>query len=489
MIRKKGFTFIFILAIIIADASGQNSQLMYFMNLPQNHFLNPALRPSNQIYVGLPVISGININVNNNYLNFSDVILKGEVKDSLITFLHPDYDPAKFLAKIKDINSMETETMFQLLGVGFSVGRDGYVFIDVNERAQSNLVLPGDLFRLALYGNEGFVGKTIDLSSLRADIKYYHEFGVGYSRNITDKLRVGVKGKLLMGIASVSVKNKSFGITVNSDYTHTLNADLSVNMSGPVSVNATSDIRKLVFDTEDPFNSSYDTWNFLSGRKNSGFGLDIGATYDLTERIFLSASVTDLGFIRWKKDITNLKADNQFKFSGLSMTDFFNGDKTLDEIGTDIVDSIANKFVLSNTSQPYTTYLPFGISLSGSYNINKLISVGLLSYSRITGRLLHEALTLSANLNITNAFSASIGYTAENYRYDNLGAGIAFRAGIAQFYLISDRIPMVWNKIYKDNHTVILPANWNTINFRLGMNLVFGNKEKEKKDRPMVLIE
>jgi len=38
-----------------------------------------------------------------------------------------------------------------------------------------------------------------------------------------------------------------------------------------------------------------------------GLGMDIGATYDLTDRIVLSASLTDLGFIRWNKDVTNLK--------------------------------------------------------------------------------------------------------------------------------------------------------------------------------------
>ena len=110
--------------------------------------------------------------------------------------------------------------------------------------------------------------------------------------------------------------------------------------------------------------------------------LTIGAEYDLTEKISLSASVTDLGFIRWKNDITNLKADNQFKFSGLNMTDFFSGDKTLSEIGTDILDSLTNTFTLSNTRQPFTTYLPFGVSLGGSYDINRKLSVGLLSYTR-----------------------------------------------------------------------------------------------------------
>jgi hypothetical protein len=218
-------------------------------------------------------------------------------------------------------------------------------------------------------------------------------------------------------------------------------------------------------------------------------GIDFGAEYDLTEKISLSASITDLGFIRWKKDITNLKADNEFKFSGLNMSDYFSGDKTLSEIGSDILDSLTNRFTLSNTKQPFTTYLPFGVSIGGSYNINKKLSVGLLSYSRFAGKQIREAVTVSANLNISNAFSASLGYTAENYRYDNLGAGISFRAGVTQFYLISDRIPVEWNKIKSDKSTILLPANWNTINFRIGMNLVFGSAEKEKKDRPMVMVE
>jgi len=490
MTGKTKYILILILAVIIADASAQNSQVLYFMNLPQNHLLNPALRPSNKVYIGLPGMSGINLNINNNFVNFNDVFIKGQPKDSIISFLHPDYNPDKFLAKIKDKNSLEQETTVQLLGVGFSVGNDGYVFLDINERIQGNIVLPGDLFRLALKGNEGFAGKKIDLSSLRGDIKYYHEFGVGFSRNFTDKLRIGIKGKLLFGIAAASIDNKSLGITVNDDYSHTLDANLTVNMSGPVNVymNSKHNVDSVVFD-DSRFKTSAGATDFFSGKKNIGLGLDIGATFDLTDRIVLSASVTDLGFIRWKNDVTNLKTYNQFKFSGLNMLDVINGTKTIDEVGKEMLDSLKNAFNVSNSKAPFTTYLPFGISLGGSYNVTKRFSVGLLSYSRIIGKQLREALTLSANLNLGNAFSTSISYTAENHRYDNLGAGVAFRAGIIQFYLLSDRIPIMWNKIKNDKSNVMVPANWNTINLRLGMNLVFGNRIREKNDKPMVLVE
>ena len=241
MIRKTIYILTLFLGIFLSDVAAQNSQILYYMNLPQNHLLNPALRPSNSLYIGLPAISGINVNINNNFVNFSDVFIKGQPSDSIISFLHPDYNVDDFLAKIKDKNSLEPQVSVQLFGLGFSVGKDSYVFLDINERVEGNFVLPGDLFELALKGNEGFVGSKIDLSSLRGDMKYYREIGLGFSKNFTNKLRIGVKGKLLFGIAGASIDNRSLGITVNDDYTHTLNADLIVNISAPVNVYMDSD--------------------------------------------------------------------------------------------------------------------------------------------------------------------------------------------------------------------------------------------------------
>ena len=490
MIGKTKYLLIVLLAVNLADVSGQNSQTMYFMNLPQNHFMNPALRPSNSIYVGLPALSGINLNINNNFINFSDVIIKGQPKDSLISFLNPRYNVGKFLSKINDRNSFEPESMIQILGAGFSVGKDNYIFFDINDRIDGNIVLPGDLFKLALKENGGLVGSKIDLSTLRGDVKYYREFGAGISRNFTDKLRIGIKGKLLFGIADASIDTKSLGIVVNNDLTYTLDGNLTVDMSGPVNVYTDSNhnIDSISFD-DNRFKTSRGIRDFVSGKKNVGLGLDIGATYQINDRIVVSASVTDLGFIRWKKDVTNLKADNQIELSGFNISDVVNGTLTIDELGRDMLDSLKNAFVVSNTRTPYTTYLPFGISFGGSYSVTSQFSVGLLSYSRVIGKQIREALTLSANINLGNSLSASLSYTAENHRYDNLGAGLAFRAGVTQFYLVSDRIPVVWDRIKNDKSNIVLPATWNTFNLRLGMNLVFGNGVREKNDKPMILVE
>ena len=490
MIGKMKYILITVLALIFADSSAQNSQVLYFMNLPQSHLINPALRPSNSVYIGLPLISSINLNMNNNFVNFSDLFQKDQSKNLIISILHPDYDPDKFLAKIRDKNSIEQEFTIQTLGVGFSVGKDSYIFLDINERIDGNIVLPKDLFRLALKGNSDFVGRKIDLSSLRGEMSYYREVGLGFSRNFTDKLRVGIKGKLLFGLANASIDNKSLGIEVNDDYSHTLDANLTVNMSGPIHVNMDSNnnITSIALD-DNKFKTASGVRDFFTDSKNIGFGMDIGASYDLNDRIVLSASVTNLGFINWKKDVTNLKADNKFKFSGLNLLDVINGTKTIDELAADMLDSLKDAFVVSNTKTAYTTFLPFGVSVGGSFSVTKKFSLGLLSYSRVIGQQIRESLTVSANLNIGNVFSATLSYTAENHRYDNLGAGIAFRAGVTQFYILSDRVPVTWTRIKDNNSNVIIPSNWNTVNIRFGMNIVIGNRVREKNDKPMVMVE
>jgi hypothetical protein len=490
MIRKTKYILILLITFIITDISAQNSQVLYFMNLPQNHLLNPAMRPSNSLYIGLPVISGINLNINNNFINFSDVFMKGQTGDSVISILHPSYNVDAFLAKINDKNFLEPEVSVQLFGLGFSAGKDLYFFLDVNERIDGNVVLPGDIFTLALKGNEGFVGNKIDLSSLRGDLKWYREVGFGFSKNFSNKLRIGVKGKLLFGIADASIDNRSLGITVNNDYSHTLDADLTANISAPVIITRDSknNISSIKFD-DSRLKSTGNKIDYLLNTKNLGLGLDIGATYDITTELVVSAAITDLGFIRWKNDVTNLQTKNQFLFSGLNMLDVINGTKTIDQLGTELVDSLKNSFQVSDTKAAFTTYIPVGITLGGSYNLTKHFSLGLLSYSRIIGKQLRESMTLSANLNLGNSFSTSLSYTAANHRFDNFGAGLAFRPGIFQFYILTDRIPVTWNKIKTDNSTIPLPASWNTINLRLGMNLAFGNKVKKKNDKPMVVVQ
>ena len=479
---KPRFILTAVLTLIFTGVAAQNSQVLYFMNLPQNHLLNPALKPTSRIYVGPPALTGINLNITNNFFNFSDVLSEGlEISKSTFAFLDTEFDRDKFLGKIKDLNYFNPEVSVQLLGFGLTVGEGLNVFLDINDRAEVNLVAPGDFIRLAFLGNEEFIGQTLDLSDMRADFNYYREIGIGASKNITPKLRFGAKAKLLFGITGGTLQNYVLNLTVNSNQTNTLEANMAMDISGPVFFYPESDNKIADIDFDDErFDSANGTAKFLTNMKNAGFGLDLGAEYTVNDRIVLSAAITDVGFIKWKSDLSNIEAVGNVELRGLDFEDIYKGRATFDDLTESMVDSIKNAFVVAGTKKPFMTKLPVGAVLGGKYILNDKFSIGLLSYSRITSQQIREALTLSANMNIGNKVSASLCYTVCNNNYNNLGIGLGFRASVFQFYFLADRIPLSWKKAGSGDKSFPLPGNWNTLQTRFGMNLVFGNKEQSR---------
>ncbi len=469
--------------------SGQQQSTMYHMNLPQNHLLNPAFRSSNGFYLGLPGVSGVNVNFNTNFIGFSDVFRHSVTGDEIISVLHPDFDKESFLAKIKSRNYLSPDVNVQTFGLGFMAGKDLYIFIDVNERISGGVTLPGDIFDLALNGNEGFIGDRIDLTSLDAGFMYYREYAAGFSKDISKRLRIGVRGRMLTGIASLSMENRNLAISVLDDYSHQMNTDVTINLSAPVTVvmNEDNGIEDIIVDEkrlEDPW--------FYVNTSNVGFGLDVGAVYALTPKISLSAAINGFGYINWKSDVTNLTGGNEFTFTGFDISDVVEGDKEFEELAEELLDSLKNSFTVSDQSDPFRTTLPGLLTLGASYNVTDNLSLGVVSNTLLKAGNMRTSLMLSANANIGSSLSAGISYTAINRTFDNLGAGLAFRLGPVQIYTIADKIPIMFNKVIipgdegGENINLLLPDKWNTLTLRIGMNLVFGNKIKKRSDKPMI---
>ena len=158
MIRKIKYILTGLFLALVPGLFAQNSNIMYYMNLPQAHLLNPALRPKSSVYVGLPALTGINLNLNNNFIGFSDIFMKDALSGSVITFLHPDYNIDDFIKKLKHVNYFEPEVNIQVFGLGFAAGKDLYVSLDVIDRVETTIGIPGDLLKLGLAGNEQFPG-------------------------------------------------------------------------------------------------------------------------------------------------------------------------------------------------------------------------------------------------------------------------------------------------------------------------------------------
>jgi hypothetical protein len=483
--RKRISFLILLFSVTVIGINAQTSHILYFMNLPQKSTLNPAFQPSGRTYVGLPV-SDISFRLDNNFLSFSDLFSGGVISDSTFTFLEPGEDLDKFIANLGDKNSLEPQVGIQLFGLAFTVGQDLRISFDITERIDANIVLPGDLLRLGIEGNEAFIGRNIDLSSLRTDVKYYHEMGFGASKNITEKLRVGARVKLLSGVAAGCLTNNGLTLTVNQDFTHTLNADLALNLTAPVAFTTDEDglINGVEVD-DDRFDKGNDVMSYLLGFKNPGLSIDLGAEYRFNDMFAVSAALTDIGFIRWKEDRSELSLRTTIEMNGLTLQDVYDESLSFDELLNWTVDSIKNSIEIVDAPAAFSTYLPFSVTAGFSFTPASFFTAGVLSQTRFEGKQVHEAFTLSGNINIGNTFSTTLAYTLANRRYDNLGFGMAVRGGFFQFFALVDNIPMRYTKVTTEgDENLRIPENLYTIHARIGFNLVFGNKSREKDIPP-----
>ena len=218
-------------------------------------------------------------------------------------------------------------------------------------------------------------------------------------------------------------------------------------------------------------------------------GLDLGAEYMLMDNLQLSASLIDLGFIKWGRESYTFTASNDFTFDGFDISEVLEGDKEFDEIVDEFGDSLLTTFDFIESEDGYTTGLPTKLYLSASYRPLDFLSVGALSRTTI-GMGVRESLTLSATLFAGNVLSTSLSYTMTNRSFNNFGFGFGVRGGPVQFYAVVDQIPASWVEFVDDggNDRVVVPRRLDYINMRFGFNLLFGSYQTKKRaDTPMLV--
>jgi hypothetical protein len=487
---KRAYRAAVVMIVVIlsaGDLAGQYNQTQYFMNLPQAGMANPAYRPSPRVYIGLPALSGIYFGISNNMMSFSELFQPVPGGDSLMTILHPQYDREGFLSSLGRNSFVSAEANVQVLGIGFSVGDNLYFDIGLSQRASASLWLPSDLFTFLLEGNESFMGSVIDLSGIGVRGMQYMESSVGMSANVTPRLRIGGRAKLLFGGVGASLDANRFDVEVHNDFSHTINTDLALRMSGPFTVYTNEDgmIEDIIMDDR------LDPMDILANTGNTGVAFDLGAIYDLTDEISLSASITDLGFIGWDQRSYSLTANNNFSFDGFDVTGVIEGDLDFDEMVDLYADSLKNSFDLSEGDEGFGMGIPGKVYLGARYRPVNFLDIGLLSRTLISQGHMSQSISLSANFIAGDILGASVVYTMANRSFTNLGMGLTLRMGPVQFYTIADQIPLSWNRVTFPDETraVPVPDRIDYFNLRLGMNLVFGRVKPQKRDVPMLFSE
>ncbi|MBI2257626.1 MAG: hypothetical protein HYU67_01870 [Flavobacteriia bacterium] len=391
--------------------------------LHQATYVNPSFIPKVKVYVALP-IGMQNFYYGNTGITFNDLVKKDDNGKYL-------FDSESVVSKLKDKNTLSFETQNEFFCV--AVKAAGFYFSgSVVNRFKLDLTYPKDFVQFALEGNgANFLDKRASFDGLAFNLSTYMEYGLGVARKIGDKLSVGGRIKLLSGGTNFTTKDLSLGI-----YTDPNTFDLTIDGHGEINTSGFDGLFKdssIVKTASDILKNNF---NF----KNKGFGLDLGASYDLNDFLTITASVIDIGSINWKNNTKNyVKEDFNFKFRGVDFNEFLSdSSKSATQI---LKDTITGIFKTNENSDSYKTGLGTKYYFGAFYKLGEKMNISLLFQDYKISKTHLPALTLGFNAAVKNWLTFNINYTYANKSWSNLGLGLSIKAGGPfQTYLITDNI-------------------------------------------------
>lgn len=488
MVKYKFILVIIGIISIAYSAQAQNPLSLYYLeNVPQTVTINPAMVPRAKSFFGVPFLSSVYSGVNTDLLG-SDMVQSNN--GSMLTLTQAGFDYGPLYKRIGDAANLSVYQTVAPFVFGFS-GKRGYFVFTLSEKANASLAVPKDIFSILDKGVPD--GSEFDFSPFAVNANYYRELSFGYSYKFMSKLRVGIHAKALQGLGAIKTDIKTFDLNTSKDLWH-MKADGTVYMSAPIEVysdeNGIPDsIGGFKTDTKSLIDKGI--LNF----SNPGFGIDIGAVYELNDFWTFSASVNDLGFIHWSSDLNSFSANGEFDFVGLEVDN-----ESLDDISTavdDLMDTLKNTINLTHGHEGFTTSLGPEVYLGAKYNVNHYLGFGALSRTVFNKNDFHQEFNASVNVNLYHVLSTTVNYTVASNGANTLGFGLALRGGPLQFYLASDYLPYA----YKDytleftsenadgstgveEYTVPGPNKIDNFNLMFGLNIIIG--ANGWRDEPMI---
>ncbi|HOO83113.1 MAG TPA: DUF5723 family protein [Prolixibacteraceae bacterium] len=452
--RKTYSIFLFIIFCIgfYNQVLSQEINLLYNLrNTPQANLLNPArINHNSKVTINLPFTSGFDFKLQNTF-------------------------------SISDFFSIENQTaIFNFENLQNSIGNDSYfsqtfgmpwvhVGVRFNENMVSFSITEQQLFRtstnrqliqLINEGNQAFVEEPFK-TYFDLNLLHYREYAAGYTRQLLPELSVGGRVKLLTGIAAIDIKKLNIELHTGSNLEYLrFMVDGEYNLSLPININNISDIANIK------------PLAYFTNGSNIGTAIDLGASYRPIPELELSASIIDLGFIRWKTNATNITHSGSFTWRGLYINQFFekpqiiNNEeipemKPLEQLG----DSLKEIFDFNVQEKPFSTGMPTKLFISGEYTLDETFSASLTNQLFIYNHQLTNALTLAGNLKLGNVWALSAGYSIIERSYNNLSLATSLKLGPFQFYAATSNILSM---------RITQTSNFS---IRFGMNFMFGKIE------------
>ncbi|WP_152426409.1 DUF5723 family protein [Cesiribacter andamanensis] len=421
----------------------QETTLGTMRSLPQSTYLNPAFVPAQPFYIGLPGISSVAVWGSSNSLSYNTLFVENAEGEAEFNLDH-------LRSALRDKNWVQAGAQVDLFGIGLRASPRLYLRYRASIKAHQSMMVPGDLLKLV---DEEFQSSPANIElEPSVNALAYAEHSVGGSYLLTDKLTLGANLKRFNGLFNVHTQSLNMKLTTLPDAGR-------MRLEGEMLVQVTGEEL-----ADDPTEASIRQYL----RSNGGWGLDLGATYQYSDRLQLGLSLQNLGFINWKGGAREYRVNRtSVEFDAFTEQDVEDESEAFEEA----IDAISEAFEPQERDiDGYRTGLPTRLYANATYQLHRSVHTTGVLFAEVYGGRLMPGFTAAIHKDFGRRLGAALSYTAVNGSYANFGTGLSFRLTPFQLYVVTDNV--LAGLDYK---------NARSANVRLGMNLVFGTTKKESK--------
>lgn len=470
--KKISRLFIMIVLLLSTVTSKAQSDAMSLTLLPYSSYgnlYNPSI-PIESKFVFGAVFSNIGLSVHNSSVRYHNLY-------NFVDGVPVAFNANQFINSLDEHdNLINSNFSLDILRLGFKAGK---LFVDFNMRYKYNgeLHYSKDFLGFFINGNGNYLGQDNPADfSIGTDFNMYSEMSLGLRYEINDKLSIGIRPKLLMGTANLSVNDDGTKIYTDEN-TYEMTADVNINIQASTMMNFENIYSFSDFSNyfEDMDSLMFD--NLFDEEDNIGFGIDFGASYAFNEHFGVAAGVYDLGYIKWKNSkVKHNQKDNVIVNDALidDFEDLLNMDIEFSDLYSNLIEDVWDNDSLYDGGD-YKTSLKTKIMLQTYYEFSpfaRFTAIGQFYYAR---EKLYPALTLAYSGSLYRYINLSASYTLSKHSGHSLGLGLGLNIKGFNVFVATDNI-MIVSKY--DAPIMEMLTSYKSANIRFGMFLSFGNKKK-----------
>jgi hypothetical protein len=295
---------------------------------------------------------------------------------------------------------------------------DSYWRLSFQEQTVGGACFENNFLKLLNNGNTAFVGRELRMH-VSAGWQHLRSLNFTWAMPLSEKLNAGINIKFYTGRSLFTAR------TDLSVYTHPTIEHIDLGFQGKGKTSVPITLGQIT--GSDQLGSSL--MNYLFGIRNPGLGFDLGATYQISPKINLSASINDLGFVYWNRNTTSFITNESYRWKGIDISEpidievFDNIKESLTM--TSFRDSFLNGLIVPNNS-PFFTAAPISVNGGASYNFDKRFSFLAFTQFYVFANYTKFNLGTLATFSFLNRVNMFAGLSASNYSGISLPAGITY---------------------------------------------------------------